>query len=76
MLRIDRSNRQHRVKRSFHALKPPETFVEGAVVQEAIAAPAVRAIQPQPAKLFVEDRAAHFALVRNRASRNKGRCLQ
>jgi hypothetical protein len=57
-------------------LKAPETFAEGAVVQEAIAAPAVRAIQPQPAKLFVEDRAAHFALVRNRASRNKGRCLQ
>jgi hypothetical protein len=76
LLRIDRSDRQRRFKPAFHELKAPETFAEGAVVQEAIAAPAVRAIQPQPAKLFVKDRAAHFALVRNRASRNKGRCLQ
>ena len=50
-----------------------EAFVEGAVVEKAVAGAPLGAVAAQSAKLVVEDRAAHLALVRILASRNKGR---
>ena len=42
-------------------------------MEESIAGAAARPVEPLAAKLVVEDWAAHLALVRNLASRNKGR---